>query len=71
MRQVWLEYSEVLNETERFLLFTTLFNRQRYSTYTVINIADNSESIDESVERAVAALQSMKRVDASNATEVQ
>lgn len=71
MREVWLDYMEKLNKTETILVFKTLFNRQEYGTYTVINIAAPIPEQDEAVERAVTALQNMKREDAYSAKKVE
>lgn len=67
MREVWLEHSEVLNETEVLLVFATKFNRQMYAQYTVINIASHTIEQDDAVAQIIERIQSMTRKDASKA----
>lgn len=71
MRQVNLEHSEVLNETEVLLVFTTTFNRKQYATYAVINTLVNVKLQDDLIEQAVESLTSMNREDARNAKEIE
>jgi len=71
MRKVSLEHSEVLNETEVLLVFTTTFNRKQYATYTIINTVEKVELQDDLIEQAVTQLADMKREDARNAKEIE
>lgn len=67
MKQVELEYVEVLNETEQIFIFTTIFNGKKYANTLIINMALPVGIQDTEISNAVNALATMNREVASKA----
>jgi len=70
MRQISLEYLEVLNTTEQVMVFITKFNRKDYGTAVVVNTALNVKQQDEAIAAAVMRLVNINRENAKEAEEV-
>lgn len=64
MREVYLLYVEVLNETEHVFIFETKFNKQKYAHMLVLNTALPIKIQDLEFNRIISSLVNMTREDA-------
>ncbi|GAG61772.1 unnamed protein product [marine sediment metagenome] len=74
MKKVELIYVEVMNETEQFFIFETVFNKQHYAQTIVLNTALPITLQDMHLCKIILQLANMTRADATkseNASNVQ
>jgi len=70
MKQVELEYIEVLNETEQIFIFTTLFQGKKYANTIILNMATPTEIQDALLKQGVEALIYMNKKVAATAEKI-
>lgn len=68
MREIYLDYVEVLNETEQALVFKTLFNREEYGVLVTLNTAQKIPVQDAYIARELETLINIDRKAAKKAT---
>ena len=71
MREIEFIYTEVLNASEQLFIFSTTFNKMTYSHYVIVNTVQAVEIQDLNIATCVLTLQTMKKVDAKDAVDIE
>lgn len=67
MREIWLEYSEVINTTEVLLVFATSYYGKQYANYLHLNIALPKVVQDDLIEQIIYSLENINGAKAREA----
>lgn len=65
MRKVTLEYVEVVNETEQFMIFSTTFDKKDLGLELILNTALPLQVQDLRIRKTVERLEKLTRKDVS------